>query len=94
MSGAGGALVPWFQYQKCFSPPVPTASKTLWRRIHQREPSAEDGRVWSSRNGVSPTLGPSPVEQHAGIQVGTPTSCSLRGGEAPPPVGAALASLP
>lgn len=34
---------------------------------------SEAGRVWSSRNGVSPTLSPS----HMGIQVGTSPSCSV-----------------
>lgn len=39
-----------------FISPISAASKMLWRRIQHCEPLAQ---LWSSRNGVCPTLSPS-----------------------------------
>lgn len=78
-----------FTFKKCICTPVPVASRRCSGGGFARaSPPAEEGLwVWSSRNSVSPHCGacrPSCLEQHVGIQLGSPISCFLHGGEALP----------
>lgn len=57
MSGAGGGPgSTGSSIRNVSSPQYLQPQRCSWRKIHQCEPLAEEGRVWSSRNGVCPTL--------------------------------------